>query len=604
MGVSTYNSKSNKASKVRLNGKRIFFKNFLPSLESMGLIILLAFIHISCGPKHELPTPDPDNGGLILPKGFRALVVADSVGPTRHIAVSPEGFIYAKLRITTAEPGNLALRDTTGDGRVDMVVPFGDYPNDGTFATEMRIHNGYLYYSSEQVVYRQKLIPGKLLPEGKPEAIMTDHHPRQWHNAKSLAFDDQDGMYVTFSAPTNVCEDWTNHISNSSAHIPGEYPCTQLYDQAGIWKFNAKKPGQKQSDGKRFATGLRSVVGITWSKEDGQLYAVQHGRDYLYAHAPHLYTPWQNAILPAEEFVRIKEGDDFGWPYTYYDPFKKRRIVAPEYGGDGDRSPEGMTLASPLMGFPAHWAPNDLLFYQGDLFPEHYKNGAFVAFHGSTNRSPYPQGGYVVAFVPFENGQPSGNWEVFADGFVGTDTVADMSQAKYRPMGIAEGPDGSLYISESKNGKIWRITFDGDKNDFGDIELNEMERLKNKPHLKLLSEQEDNLSLRGAQDGKELYAIYCTACHQDNGLGEGEHYPPLAGSEWVIGPKDRLIKSVVNGLNEEIRVKGKTYNTIMPAFNFLSDEQVAAILNYVRSEYGKTEGGIREEEIRRLRERE
>ena len=91
-----------------------------------------------------------------------------------------------------------------------------------------------------------------------------------------------------------------------------------------------------------------------------------------------------------------------------------------------------------VVAFPAHLGPNDILFYQGNQFPTRYKNGAFIAFHGSTNRGPYPQAGYLVAFVPFKNGKPSGTWEVFADGFAGVDTIVNVSDAQFRPMGLAE----------------------------------------------------------------------------------------------------------------------------------------------------------------------
>lgn len=429
---------------------------------------------------------DADNGGLVLPDGFGALVVADSVGPTRHIAVNDNGDIYAKLRLIEGDSGNVALRDTTGDGKADIIQRFGNYPNDGSFATEMRIYNGYLYFSSELVVYRQKLVPGKLIPPGKPEVILKDHHPLQWHNAKSLAFDKQGNMYVTFSAPTNICE----------VFVPGQgyttpYPCPQLNDQGGIWQFNASKLNQTQFDGRRYATGLRSVVAISWNDQDNSLYALQHGREWIVGNAPKVYTPWHNAVLPAEEFLKIKEGDDFGWPYSYYDPFKRKRIIAVEYGGDGQK--EVYDFVDPILGLPAHWAPNDLLFYKGDQFPARYKQGAFVAFHGSTNRTPYPQAGYIVAFIPFDHGTPTGQWEVFADGFAGVDTINNVNDVKYRPMGLAEGPDGSLYISESKKGKIWRVVFNGNASGFGAKQLASMEKLKTKTYLKTPDEKLDVL---------------------------------------------------------------------------------------------------------------
>lgn len=555
---------------------------------------------LSCCNTPKLPSPDSDNGGLSLPDGFSALVIADSVGPTRHIAVSDRGDIYAKLKITTAKPGNIAMRDTSGDGRMDIIKAWGNYPNDGSFATEMRIHNGYLYYSSEQVVYRQKL-ENDLIPGGTPEVIMRDHHPRQWHNAKSLAFDNDGGMYVTFSAPTNVCENWMEQPSNSSAYISGEFPCSQLIDQSGIWRFDADKPEQVQSDGVKFARGLRSVVAIAWNAEDQNLYAAQHGRDYLYGHAPHLYTPWQNAVLPAEEFIRIKEGEDYGWPYSYYDPFKKKRILAPEYGGDGESTPEQFKFADPLLGMPAHWAPNDLLFYKGDQFPSRYKQGAFIAFHGSTNRSPYPQAGYIVAFIPFENGEPTGAWEIFADGFAGRDTIKEMSQAKYRPMGLAEGPDGSLYISESTKGKVWRVIFTGDRESFEESSLKNMEERKSMSYVKTPDETSDNLSLREPVNPAFLYSAYCASCHLQQGEGVQYIYPPLAESDWVNGDRQRYIRTVLHGLNGEIKVNKETYNQIMPRFDFLSDKQLAELLTYIKSDFGNKGGKILPEEVKQLR---
>lgn len=572
-------------------------------LFNRGFLALLAILSLStCQDKNTQLglNPDEDNGGLILPEGFRALVVADSVGPTRHIAVRDNGDIYAKLRITTGSMGNVALRDTNGDGKADIIQRFGDYPNDGIFATEMRIHKGYLYFSSEQVIYRQKLSATQLIPEGKPETILTDYLPTRWHNTKSLAFDDQGGMYVTFSAPTNVCEDWNSTTEKSTAYVKGQNPCPQLKFLCGIWRFDDSKNGQSQLDGKRFATGIRSVVAISWNKDDSSLYAVQHGRDYLYAHAPQHYTPWQNTVLPGEEFMKIKEGDDYGWPYTYFDPFTNKRMLAPEYGGNGVIEAD-KTYTDPLMAFPAHWAPNDLLFYRGNQFPARYKNGAFIAFHGSTNRGPYPQAGYTVAFVPFEDGKPMNRWEIFADGFAGVDTIYNMDEARYRPMGLSEGPDGSLYVSESKNGKIWRIIFTEDPTQFGEAQLAEMEKLKSKTYLKVPDEQADNLTLKRPLNAAALYATHCVACHQAEGQGEENKYPPLAGSEWVNGNKEELIRILLEGRQGEMKVKGKLYNQVMPSYSFLSDEELSYIINYIRFSFGNKGGEVKAAEVRALR---
>ena len=231
---------------------------------------------------------------------------------------------------------------------------------------------------------------------------------------------------------------------------------------------------------------------MTWNNLTNSLYGVNHGRDFLYNHAPQFYSEWDNAILPAEEFMKINEGDDFGWPYTYYNHFKNERIIAPEYGGDSNKK-ASESYANPIMGLPAHWAPNDLLFYTGNQFPERYKNGAFIAFHGSTNRVPYPQAGYVVGFIPFKEGKPNGDLEIFADGFAGKEILVDMEDAKYRPMGLAQGPDGSLFISESKKGKIWRVFFSGDRNNFGEKELDSMVKREERSYTKIPDKINDRI---------------------------------------------------------------------------------------------------------------
>jgi glucose/arabinose dehydrogenase len=118
-------------------------------------------------------------------------------------------------------------------------------------------------------------------------------------------------------------------------------------------------------------------------------------------------------------------------------------------------------MVNPILAFPAHLAPNDLMFYTGNMFPERFKNGAFIAFHGSWNRAPQEQKGYYVVFVPFNNEVPEGGWEIFADNFAKTDKIISPGDAKYRPTGLAQGSDGSVYITESNTGKIWRVLYEG-----------------------------------------------------------------------------------------------------------------------------------------------
>ncbi len=572
------------------------------------LKILLLALPLVCLMQCKGPTDvhgDADNGGLFLPDGFEALVVADSIGPARHLAVNENGDIYVKLRYSRGggSKGNVALRDTTRDGKADIIRRFGAYEDRGGYGTSMRIHEGYLYFSSARVVYRNKLTPGKLIPESKMEVILTDDHPGgiHWHMTKPVAFDDQGHIFVPFGAPSNACQDLELTPAGKPG-FPGLNPCPELELHGGIWRFDANKTGQTQKDGKLFATGLRSVVAMDWNPFDRNLYVVMHGRDDLFLLYPNFYTPWQSAVLPSEEFLRITDGSNAGWPYYYYDQLQGKKVEAPEYGGDGKREGRGRKYLQPLIGFSGHWAPNDLFFYKGDQFPERYKNGAFIAFHGSTNRAPYPQAGYFVCFVPFNKGEPSGTWEVFADGFTGVDTVVNTSDAVYRPMGIAMGPDGSLYISESEKGKIWRILFKGDRDKFGAVQLISMEKRKKLSHIRTPDVVNDNLDKDKVMDaGTKIYSTYCGACHQRNGKGDGSRFPPLAGSEWVKGDKSKLITVLLKGLQGPVKVRGIPYNVSMPPQNFLSDKDIAEVLTHIRKHFGNRASAIKTEEVEKVR---
>ena len=544
---------------------------------------------------------DADNGGLTMPGGFEGLVVADSVGPARHLAVNTNGDIYVKLRRSYPDGSNVALRDEDGDGKADVLKKFGVYTDSMGYGTAMRINNGYLYFSSAGDVFRTRMIPGELLPDTNMELILHDdfqHDPHGFsHTAKPLTFDDKGNMYVPFGSPSDVCQQ-LDRIPES----PGQNPCPQLAEHAGIWQFNPNKTNQTIKDGKRYATGIRSAVALTWNPKDKDIYIVQHGRDDMHRTWPAMYTKWQSALLPGEEFLRIKEGTDAGWPYYYYDWMQGKKLLNPEYGGDGKKEGNSSKYEQPLVGFPGHWAPNDVLFYTGDMFPDHYKNGAFIAFHGSTIRAPYSQSGYFVGFVPFKNGKPSGEWEVFADGFAGMDTIINTTDAQCRPMGLAQGPDGSLYISDSRKGKIWRILYKGDKNDFGAPQLAATKKLKTtSAHIKNPDEVADNLQKTLLAGGAQIYSTYCGACHSKNGQGDGSRFPPLDSSEYVLGDKNRLISILLNGLHEPIIVKGKQYNNLMPSHSFLKDKDLALVATYIRQNFGNNATEIAEEQVAALR---
>jgi len=390
------------------------------------------------------------SAGLQLPEGFSATVFHEGVGRARHIAVAPDGRVFVRLR--SGDPTLVVLRDADGDGRAEQLARFGNLPG----GTGIEVFEGWLYVSTDRAVYRWKLPPlPALAPAGEPELIVDGMLGDHSHDAKSLAIDADGGLFVNNGAPSNACQSQDRRKGS-----PGQQPCPQLQRAGGVWRFEARKPGQQHGrDGKRIATGVRNAVALAWDPASKGLFAVPHGRDQLNTLFPDLYSVEDNAELPAEEFHRLREGTDAGWPYTYWDQRQGARVIAPEYGGDGKRRAEPGRYLDPLVAFPGHWAPNDLLFLAGRGWPARYRGGALIAFHGSWNRAPLPQRGYKVVFVPFANGKPTGPPEDFATGFPGKEPLASPSDAAHRPMGLAEGPDGALYIADSVRGRVWRVMY-------------------------------------------------------------------------------------------------------------------------------------------------
>ncbi|MGD2216500.1 MAG: PQQ-dependent sugar dehydrogenase [Gemmatimonadales bacterium] len=384
-----------------------------------------------------------------LPDGFCAQIFADKLGRARHVVVAENGDVFVALRRSRGggPVGVVALRDTDGDGEADVRRNFGDVGGTG-----IALHDGYLYFGANDRVIRYPLLAGGLEPSGASQTIVSGLPADRSHRDKSIAISAAGELYVNIGSPSNACQE-----EGRTAGSPGIDPCPDLERRAGIWKFDAERQGQRQEDGERFATGLRNVVALTLHPESGDVYGVQHGRDQLGGLWPDLFTAADNAEKPSEELVRIERGDDFGWPYCYHDPVDDRLVLAPEYGGDGNTVGRCSSKKEPLAAFPAHWGPNALLFYTGEQFPEHYRGGAFIAFHGSWNRAPLPQGGYNVVFVPFAGDGPVDDCEVFADGFAGEDVSP--RGAAHRPSGLAQGPDGSLYVADDRGGRVWRIVY-------------------------------------------------------------------------------------------------------------------------------------------------
>lgn len=413
--------------------------------------------------RHPLPDCDPDNAGLTLPPGFCALVVAENVGRARHLAVTAAGDIYVAINPARdgSDPGRLlALRDQDRDGRADVVVPILDVGGNG-----VALHRSglFLYFAANDRILRFFVLPGRLRPIGPPVTIVRGLPATGDHVSKTVVLDEGFGMFVNVGSASNACQ-----VENRVPFSPGVDPCPELGVRAGVWRFNAFVRNQTQAHGVRFAKGLRNMVALALQPGSSALWGVQNGRDQLFELWPDRFTAEDDREAPTEEVVRIAQGYDNGWPYCYEDPRlgeSGRKVLAPEYGGDGQVEGRCARIPEARLGFPAHWAPLSMLFYTGRQFPGAFRHDAFVAFHGARFPGPAEGPGYNVSRIRYENGRPVAR-EVFADGFAGGNP--DPELARDRPVGLAVGPDGSLYVTSDQvrdgqgGGRIFRILFKGE----------------------------------------------------------------------------------------------------------------------------------------------
>jgi glucose/arabinose dehydrogenase/cytochrome c5 len=403
-----------------------------------------------------------DNGGLSLPPGFCATVFADNLGHVRHMAVAADGVVYANSQGGPMAPGApaggflLALKDTNGDGRADVTARFGDTAAEGSNGgTGVGVYKGHVYAEVNDRIVRYALVPGQAAPSGKPEVVISGLPVKGDHPMHPFIIDAKGQLFVDLGSATNSCQP-----KNRFSHVAGADPCVELETRGGTWRYDANRLGQKFSPAERYATGIRNGEGFGIDSA-GRMFVTQHGRDQLIQNWRDLYPDEARATeLPAEELLLLTKGGDYGWPFCYFDAAQGKLVLAPEYGGDGGKA-VGICdrKQAPVAAFPAHWAPNDLTIYQGKAFPAAYRDGAFIAFHGSWNRAPAPQAGYNVVFQPLKAGKAAGHYVVFADGFAGASK--EPGKAAFRPTGLAVAPDGALYISDDVHGRIWRVTYSG-----------------------------------------------------------------------------------------------------------------------------------------------
>jgi glucose/arabinose dehydrogenase/mono/diheme cytochrome c family protein len=404
-----------------------------------------------------------DETQLTLPSGFCGTIFADGIGHARHMVVAPNGVVYVNTwsgdyyghEVTHAGGFLVALQDTTGSGKANVIKRFGEtVQTGGAGGLGIGLYNGSLYAEINDRIVRYLLPAGSLVPKNPPEIIVSGLPLGGDHPMHPFIIDSSGSLYIDVATATNACQ-----LQNRQLKSPGADPCTELETRGGVWRYDANKTNQTFSRAGRYATGIRNAEGFAIDSA-GRLFVTQHGRDQLHANWPDLYQPTEEATLPAEELLLLKPGGDYGWPECYYDDLQGKLVLAPEYGGDGGkRSGACANKIAPVAAFPAHWGPNGMARYDQKQFPARYRDGVFIAFHGSWDRAPYPQGGYNVVFQPLDGDRAPAGCEIFADGFAGA--VKTPEGAEHRPSGLAVGPDGSLYVSDDMRGRIYRITYKG-----------------------------------------------------------------------------------------------------------------------------------------------
>jgi glucose/arabinose dehydrogenase/mono/diheme cytochrome c family protein len=558
-----------------------------------------------------------DDSGLTLPAGFCATVFADGTGHARHLFVSPDGVVYVntwsgRYYAKDGRPEDpdrgflLALKDTHGTGRADVIRHFGESPRSGgAGGTGIALYGGFLYAEINDRIVRYPLPRGSIVPKGRPQTVVAGLPLGGDHPMHPFAIDAGGSLYVDVASATNSCQ-----LKNRTLKSPGLDPCVELETRGGIWRFDAHKLNQRFSPAQRFATGIRNGEGFAIDGA-GRVYVTQHGRDQLHANWPDLYQPEEEATLPAEEVLLLAQDADFGWPECYFDPAQNKLVLAPEYGGDGGRTVGPCAAKTgPVAAYPAHWAPNDLLFYGQRSFPARYRNGLFIAFHGSWDRAPYGQQGYNVVFQPLSTdkaarpGPAGGGCEIFADGFAGPSKTP--GTALHRPSGLALGPDESLYVSDDVRGRIYRIVYSAHGADAsgaaavgsaavtacpdaaaaaGPISaLNEQPPEGTNPDAGAPLPVPPGASAEMVALGNRIFhgevgGAACTGCHGADGAGTPLG-PNLTDEEWLWsdGSVDGIASTITQGV-----MQPKQYRAPMPPLGGaqLSPAEVKALAAYV-----------------------
>lgn len=360
--------------------------------------------------------PIPENPSLQVPEGFTVNVFAEGLNEPRWLALTPSGDV-----LVTETPDNRIrlLRDTNGDGAADVNQTFAEAANGLNIPFGMAFADGFFFLGNSAEVRRYPYSEGQqqLTGTGEKIADLPGGGYNQHWTRNVVASPDGQQLYVSVGSRSNADREPLPRASVQVMNLDG-------------------------SNQQTFAYGLRNPVGLDFHPETGELYTTVNERDGL-----------GDDLVP-DYFTRIQQGDFYGWPYAYFSPDK---LDPRQTSGGQSVNPElAAQTKAPDVLFQAHSAALGVQFYDGNTFPERYRNGAFVAFRGSWNRSAGT--GYKIVFVPFENGRPTGEYEDFVTGFL---TDPSVPTTWGRPVGVLVLPDGSLLFTEEPNGRIYRVQYQG-----------------------------------------------------------------------------------------------------------------------------------------------
>lgn len=343
------------------------------------------------------PATDKVIANVRVPVGFKFDVYADNVPFARSMALGANGTLFVGTRKGVV----YAVSGTPGSGSKPTVRTIADKLNQ---PNGVAFRDGALYVAEVSRVIRYDAIESSLDKVSEPKVVRDDFPKDGHHGWKYIAFGPDGKLYVPIGAPCNVC-DQPNY--------------------AAITRMNPDG-----SDREVFARGIRNSVGFTWHPTTRELWFTDNGRDFLGDDAP-----------PCELNVAPRPGLDFGFPYCH-----GKDIKDPEFSRLGDCAK--MTPPVQLLG--AHVAPLAVKFYTGTAFPERYQNLAFIAEHGSWNRSE--KSGYRITTVKLDGSKAAG-YQPFATGFnKGNDVYG-------RPVDLLLLADGSFLVSDDLAGAIYRLSY-------------------------------------------------------------------------------------------------------------------------------------------------